>query len=181
VRGRGATRSPALLLALLGLCGASARAAEPGLQGAWGSGLDGYQVVVAGSKACGSWQYVATSRYYEGYFLGTVSSGQLDVQLVCGTPGSTTAKWCPGLEPMRTEPEEVGWEAPRDWGPMQVCHGRLVFRDKGRGCTPTDEWNGYARAKPAEARHRMQELLSAIDTYPDLAACKAARQVAPTR
>jgi len=169
------------LLVLLSLCATRAMPAEPGLQGAWGSGLDGYQIVVAGDRACGSWQYLATSSIYDGYFIGKVSNGRLEVLRVCGRPGSTASKWCPG-DLDDSAPEETGWTAPdpRYWKPRQVCHGRLVVYDKdaatGQRCPPDDGTSGYPRAEPAEARQRMQDLARAIDTNPDLAACKVAKQ-----
>ncbi|SEH18420.1 hypothetical protein SAMN05428974_2653 [Sphingopyxis sp. YR583] len=74
-----------------------------------------------GDRVCGVQRYFATNAYYEQRFVGTARENIVNIEKICGDPGSETDSYCSGRAPSNAA--KVGWQTTdRKLG---LCNGRL--------------------------------------------------------
>ncbi|ALJ12785.1 hypothetical protein LH19_07875 [Sphingopyxis macrogoltabida] len=123
--------------------GASAsKPAKPPFEGLWmscerwqGSSICAYKALAQqGTRVCGVQSDFATNRYYVQRFVGTARGNVVEIDRICGDPGSETDTYCAGQAP--ADAAKVGWGASDRQ--LSLCEGRLQAGKKGEAahCTP---------------------------------------------
>lgn len=80
-----------------------------------------------GTRVCGVQSDFATNRYYVQRFVGTARDNVVQIEKICGDPGSETDTYCAGQAP--ADAEKVGWGTSDRQ--LSLCQGHLVEGQKG--------------------------------------------------
>lgn len=120
---------------------AASKPAPPPFEGLWrdceswqGSSVCAYTALAQrGTRVCGVQSDFATNRYYVQRFVGTARGNVVEIDRICGDPGSETDTYCAGQAP--ADAAKVGWGAPDRQ--LSLCQGHLQVGNKGDAASCT--------------------------------------------
>lgn len=146
-----------LPVAALGTGISAAKAPPPPFEGTWmscesyqGSSICAYTALAQrGTRVCGVQSDFATNSYYVQRFVGTARGNVVEIDKICGDPGSETDTYCAGRAP--TGAEKVGWGTSDKQ--LSLCNGSLSGGTKGEAsaCTRASARHGMPKvARPGE-------------------------------
>jgi hypothetical protein len=121
-----------LSIAALGLGVSASKPVSTPFEAAWlscdtnaGYRVCGYaKTTQRGKRVCGIEGYWASGRFYHTRFVGTAAGTSMQIDKICGRPGSETDTNCAGPYTRFLDPKDkVGWGTSRN--KFYVCKGRL--------------------------------------------------------
>jgi len=129
----------------------ASKAPSPPFEGAWmscenfrDSYICAYKVLAQrGNRVCGVQSDFATNRFYVQRFVGTARGNVVQVDKICGDPGSETDTYCAGQAP--ADAAKVGWGSSDTQ--LSLCKGHLRVGNKGDapGCTNASAPDGLPK------------------------------------
>ncbi len=140
-----------LSVAALGAGISASKPPPPPFEGTWmscesyqGSSICAYTALAQrGTRVCGVQSDFATNSYYVQRFIGTARGNVVEIDKICGDPGSETDTYCAGQAPEGAE--KVGWGTSDRQ--LSLCKGRLSGGKKGEvsACTNASARNGLPK------------------------------------
>ena len=109
-----------------------------------GSSICTYKAIVQrGERVCGVQSDFATNRFYIQRFVGTARGNVVEIDKICGDPGSETDTYCAGRAP--ADAAKAGWGSSDRQ--LTLCKGRLHTGDKGEAsrCTGASAREGLPK------------------------------------